>query len=50
MKIAIFSTGNLSDFKGVMNYVHEKVLRFQQINDESVKTDLFFLTTKYTGL
>ena len=50
MKIAIFSTGDLSDFKGVMNYVHEKSIRFRNVNNTELKSDLFFLVTKYIGV
>ena len=50
MKIAIFSTGNLNDMKGVMNYVHEKALRFKSVNDDTVFSTIFFLVTRYTGV
>ncbi len=50
MKIAILSTGNLNDMKGIMNYVHEKAKSYQNINDPFISVDLFFIVTTYSFL
>ena len=54
MKIAIISSGDLSEMKGIMNYVHEKAKRLQQAANvtcdvyviRSVTSLLFSLVTK----
>ena len=48
MKIAILTTGNLSDMKGIMNYVHEKALRFKSNPD--IMSSCFFILTQYVGI
>ena len=49
MKLAIITTGNFSDMKGVMNYVQEESLRFQAVK-QVIKTDTFFIINNYSIL
>lgn len=41
MKVAILTTGNFEDMKGIMNYVQEKARRYKNIENNHVKTDVF---------
>lgn len=50
MKIAILSTGNLDDMKGVMNFVHQKVKSFQSLKQTDLQVDCYLLLTYYVGL
>lgn len=50
MKIAILSTGNLNDMKGIMNYVHEKAFRFKESTFPDIESTCFFIITKYSGI
>lgn len=43
MKIAIISSGYLSDMKGIMNYVHEKASRLMRYNEYELSVDVFLL-------
>lgn len=47
MKIAILTTGNLNDMKGIMNYVHEKAKTYHSLH---IDYKLFFIETYYDGL
>lgn len=46
MKVAILTTGNFEDMKGIMNYVQEKARRYKNIENDHVKTDVFFLINR----
>lgn len=48
IKIAILTTGDLEDMKGVMNYVNEKNYQFIINNDGSYSTTCFFLQFGYS--
>lgn len=50
MKIAILTTGNFEDMKGIMNYVQEKARRYKNIEDDNVKTDVFFLVNTLSAV
>ena len=43
MQIAIISSGNLDDMKGIMNYVHEKTSRLRSYTEEEMNVDVFLL-------
>lgn len=43
MKIAILTTGNFEDMKGIMNYVQEKARNFKNADDKNLQTDVFFV-------
>lgn len=49
MKIAILTTGNFGDMKGIMNYVQEKARNFKNIDDKNLQTDVFFIITIMSG-
>lgn len=46
MKVAILSTGDFEDMKGIMNYVQEKARIFQNLNSAKIHTDVFFVVTR----
>lgn len=49
MRIAVLSRGSLDNMKGVMNYVHEKVQRFSELQDnEGMEVDAYLLETERT--
>ena len=48
IKVAIFSCGDLSNMKGVMNFVHEKAKRFLEIED--VSCDLYIIRSVQSRL
>ena len=48
MKVAILHSGDTSDMKGIMNFVHEKALYMQQ--NEQVKCDVFCVRSEFTRL
>ena len=50
IKVAILTTGDLKDMKGVMNYVNEKNYQFIINNDGSYSTSCFFLQFEYSCL
>lgn len=49
MRIAVLCKGSLDNMKGVMNYIHEKVRRFQEMqNSGCVEVDTYLLETEWT--
>lgn len=49
MRIAVLCKGSLDNMKGVMNYVHEKVRRFTEMqNNGGVEVDTYLLETEWT--
>lgn len=48
INIAILTTGDLEDMKGVMNYVNEKNYQFIANNDGSYSTNCYFLQFEYS--
>ena len=49
MRIAVLGKGSLDNMKGVMNYIHEKVRRFSELQDNGgVEVDAFLLETERT--
>ena len=50
MRVAILSSGNPSDMKGIMNYVQEKAMRMQQLSDIGVIVDVYLIRIEMSRL
>lgn len=50
MKVAILHSGDTHNMKGIMNYVHEKALRFKNRDDKDFECDVFCIRQEYSRL
>lgn len=50
MKVAILHSGDTRNMKGIMNYVHEKALRFKNRDDKDFECDVFCIRQEYSRL
>lgn len=50
MKVAILHSGDTQNMKGIMNYVHEKALRFKNRDDKDFECDVFCIRQEYSRL
>ena len=50
MKVAILHSGDTHNMKGIMNYVHEKALRFKNRDDKDFDCDVFCIRQEYSRL
>lgn len=50
MKVAILHSGDTHNMKGIMNYVHEKALRFKKRDDKDFECDVFCIRQEYSRL
>lgn len=48
MKVAIITSGEPSNTKGIMNYVREKMSRMQQLQNDEFSVDLYMIRRRYS--